>query len=954
MLSYAFKRVIRSWKLFVALLLGTVLAATFFAGINIAADTAARQALDQRLSEVPVDVVVSVGSELKPGQTSDVIGRPSNIIKEAADAIRSVDDVKSVEVTSSFWNEIQLPESNETAYFALTGISNGSHVYDGLTVISGNGSLLENEAYVWADSPEASKLKIGSILQVKFPIWINGHEGEPPSEVTLTLNLTVAGFIQLEGKALSIATGQYYYYSYPFLVTTSTATRRGEYAFSGNLLILSWEKTLAEFLDVLYNSTASYWINTYILAYLDREQLINPWDISGSINRVSAITIRINDKIRAYGLYATNNLENILTGYQFIVSNMRLTFIINAVPVFFVAWYMGMTVSDVSLNLRRREIGLLLTKGFSRSQLLRMFLGEATIIGLLSGGVGVALSLLLNPLFVKLSGSEFSGAAVIGPDTIILVLIFSVGITFLSVFQPARKASSLNAVEALTEYRYVEEVKPYRKKLPWIAFILGTYKIIMFLLGINLATIMMGPMPTANIIVLILLGIWLFFDVYVLTYIGPLLFFWGFTKIFIRGSLKFQELTTKIASFLGDLGSLATRNIQRNPARAASIAFLIALIIGYSIQANGALATEQDYIVRKNYFEVGADVSVYLGSVTNASAIVNEIQNNLSDVISSTAVEYEFWGVSSLTSMSLKAVNPEEWIKTAYYESEWFTGKDVKSAFQSLASDNHTIILERGIAKALELDVEDTITLTFGESSSCRLRVVGFFGIEAPPTFGVRIPEEYLWSQYWSYVPEGLYRELSDNVSASVKLLIKLKAGADGVAAADRIWELESDRSLGVIGVDSVADRLQERQTDISIIGPMNVQRLGVFFAVLAASVGTALVTFVSLKERSKEVSIMSVRGLSFRQLATMLLVENLAVVVFSVLLGAVVGLIIVRGNVAAANTFAYSLVAKRMVFPLDSILTIIACFALVFVSTIIPIIIMARRYVSRLERMVR
>jgi hypothetical protein len=49
--------------LFLALLLGVVLASTFFAGINVVADTAAKQALDQQLSYVPVDIVVESGWE---------------------------------------------------------------------------------------------------------------------------------------------------------------------------------------------------------------------------------------------------------------------------------------------------------------------------------------------------------------------------------------------------------------------------------------------------------------------------------------------------------------------------------------------------------------------------------------------------------------------------------------------------------------------------------------------------------------------------------------------------------------------------------------------------------------------------------------------------------------------------------------------------------------------------
>ncbi len=213
-------------------------------------------------------------------------------------------------------------------------------------------------------------------------------------------------------------------------------------------------------------------------------------------------------------------------------------------------------------------------------------------------------------------------------------------------FQPARRASQLQAVDALREYRYVEEVKPFKQKLPWIALILGTYKITMWLLGINLATLMIGGPPTANIIIMILLGIWIVLDVYVLNYIGPILFAWGLTKILIRGSLKFQELTAKVAKFLGDLSSLATRNVQRNPARAASAAFLIALIMWYSFQATGTYASKRDFTIRQKQFNVGADIGVTLTTLENASQTMNQIENLTG--VSSTVLEYSFEGESTV------------------------------------------------------------------------------------------------------------------------------------------------------------------------------------------------------------------------------------------------------------------------------------------------------------------
>ncbi len=930
MLSYAFKRVVRSWKLFAALLLGAVLASVFFAGVNVGADTAAKQVLSQQLSQVPVDIVVSPSRGLWS----------SNNATEIASKVSEVSGITETEIISRTWG-MEANSSRGDAYFTLVGISDNSRVYDGLNITSGNKSLQANETYVWVDSEDAGNLNLGDSLNFSIEIWTEIM----PNEKNFTLELKVAGFIQLDDKALSIATGNYYYSG----IGTTRVVVQPISEYRSNLLVLDWNKTFAPLLDSLYALSVPYSpINTEVLAYLDRESVISPWDVSGSLENIQEITSQVGNKVAVYGAGAYSYLESVLTAYQMRETQIRLGFIVTALPVFFVAWYMGMTISDVSLNLRRREIGLLLTKGFSRTQLLNMFLGEAILIGVIGGLIGVALSFVLTPFFAVVGGGAFSGATFIAPGTIILTVVFSVILTFLSVFLPARRASRLNVVDALREYRYVEDVKPYRQRWPWIAFLLGSFKIVILLLGVNLANVMISLRP-ANIFIAILMGIVVFLDFYVLNYIGPLLFFLGFTKLFIRGSLKFQALVTRAAKFLGDLGTIATKNVQRNPARSASIAFLIALIIGYSFQVVGTLASNEDFAVREIYLNVGADVSVSLTSPDKVSMVVDEIDKNLTDYIASTSTEYSFsgsppgWG-----SLSLRAVDPETWLDTAYYEREWFTVDDLETAFQTMASDNNTIILDRSVSQ--DLNVGDYIAVTLG-SSVYELRIVGFFGKEQSNTFVMPMEAQYFWSQYWSYVPQGLYSKVSAEVWASAKILIKLKAGVDGETVANQIRALDLD---GVYEVNSVTEQLNERQTNIEIQAPLNVQRLGVVFAVLAVSIGTTLVTFVSLRERSREASLMSVRGLSFKQLVGMLLTENLAVVVFSVLLGTAVGLIWVHGNVAATNSTMQYLMSYRVVFPMGAILTLSACLLLVFASTILPVIIMSRRYVSRVERMVR
>jgi ABC-type antimicrobial peptide transport system permease subunit len=924
MLSYAVKRIVRSLGLFGALLLGIILASTFFAGVNVGADTTARAALNQQLNRVPVDILIYQYGTLAT----------SAVWTQASSKVANIGGITGAEVVSRTTWFGNTTFANYTS-FRMVGLSNASRVYEGLAMKTGASTLGANETYVWTGSKDADKIGLNSILVLNFTYQV--RDGYSLVAFPASVSLKVVGFVELEDTAYAIASGDWYG---PILYQYGADQSRP--VGQDNLLIVSWEKTFAKLSDAFPGSTQ-------ILAYVDRGALINPWDIPGSLQNVRTTTARVNQEVAKYGLSAQNNLEQVLGRYEFDSMTMRVSFFIVAMPVFFVAWYVGSTVSDVSYNLRRREIGLLLTKGFSNGQLFRMFLTESVLIGIVGGLVGVGLGFLLSPLFATFFGGGLGTTPVLSLEVIITAVVFSLIITLLSTFRPSRRASRLSAVDALKEYMYVDEVKPYRQRWPWIAFSLGLYKIIMFLLSIDLFQMLMrGPMPFGNIFVAIVVGIWVFIDHFILTYIGPLLFFWGFTKIFIRGSLKFQELATRAARFLGDLGTLATRNVRRNPARAASLAFLIALIIGYSFQTVGTLASEQDYVIRKVKAEVGADISVQLASVTNVSGAVRTIEN----VSGVAAATLEYWFSASLpsqyTSIQIRAVDPAKWPAIAYSESEWFSGNDVTTAFHQMATNNRTIILEKSTARSLEKTVGDNVTLTF-EGSTRQLAVVGFFGLEISQQSYYTQPYDSS-SAFWSYVPFGFYESLHGSSVPSIRVLVRLDSGANGKSVASAIRNLDKTSY-----VRSLAEEMETYQSDLTLVGSLNIQRIGIIFSVLAASVATSLVTLVSLQERKRETSIMNARGLSFKQLVTMLLAESFAVVVFAAILGIVVGLIVVRGNVAGWNaTPSYSLVAHRMVFPTDALILLSTCLVLVFASTIVPLVLLTKRYVSRTERIVR
>lgn len=104
-----------------------------------------------------------------------------------------------------------------------------------------------------------------------------------------------------------------------------------------------------------------------------------------------------------------------------------------------------MNIMLVSVTERTREIGIRLSVGARESDILMQFLTEAVFLSLIGGIVGILLSLITSSALNQFTGYY----TLIKPEIIFIAFSFSgaVGITF--GFYPARKAASLNPIDAL-------------------------------------------------------------------------------------------------------------------------------------------------------------------------------------------------------------------------------------------------------------------------------------------------------------------------------------------------------------------------------------------------------------------------------------------------------------------------------------------------------------------------
>jgi len=110
----------------------------------------------------------------------------------------------------------------------------------------------------------------------------------------------------------------------------------------------------------------------------------------------------------------------------------------------------------IALLERIQEIGIMKALGASRSDIWKLFLIESVIIGFLGGVSGIAVGLIggqvLNFGINKLA-SSLGGQAVnlfyTPNEFIIIILVFSTVVGFMTGLYPARRASKLNALDAL-------------------------------------------------------------------------------------------------------------------------------------------------------------------------------------------------------------------------------------------------------------------------------------------------------------------------------------------------------------------------------------------------------------------------------------------------------------------------------------------------------------------------
>jgi putative ABC transport system permease protein len=104
-----------------------------------------------------------------------------------------------------------------------------------------------------------------------------------------------------------------------------------------------------------------------------------------------------------------------------------------------------MNILLVSVTERTREIGIRLAIGALERDVLTQFLVEAVVLSAFGGVIGVSFALMVSWLGARALALPW----VVDVKTVLLALLFSAGVGVVFGFFPARRAASLNPIDAL-------------------------------------------------------------------------------------------------------------------------------------------------------------------------------------------------------------------------------------------------------------------------------------------------------------------------------------------------------------------------------------------------------------------------------------------------------------------------------------------------------------------------
>jgi putative ABC transport system permease protein len=513
------------------------------------------------------------------------------------------------------------------------------------------------------------------------------------------------------------------------------------------------------------------------------------------------------------------------------------------ITTFIVAFIIN-NIFQITIGQRLRELALLRAVGASAKQVRRMIVSEAFVLGLIATVLGIVGGIGVSRLIVwafNQAGAGFPDTdTVLQPRTFVAAAVVGIGVTMLSVFVPARRASTIPPVAAMRPELGFDALKKQQLVVGTTVTVIGTALLIVGLF--------VQPGSTA---------LWA-----TLAGVGALTLFLGVASISSTIATPVtRAIGWPIAKLFKVPGALARDNVARAPRRTSSSAS--ALMIGVALVSAAAVfasslratitdildnAITADYIVTDpNFFGLSPAVADGLAALPELEA-VTPIRG--------------FGAQVDGDSKAFGAINPDAFEK--------LVDPDLQDG-EIVGLGLNEVLIHTDPASDLDKGIGDTIDVLWQNGDAATLTVAGIY---ADATFG-----------NWLISLDTL-EAVTDAPARDFFIIAKLAEGVSPEAGDLAVTAATAEFPQADVQTNAEFRESQEDQINQLLIIITVLLLLSIIIAVLGIAITLALGVF----ERTREIGLLRAVGMNRRQLRRSVRWEAVIVSTFGAFVGIVLG----------------------------------------------------------------
>jgi putative ABC transport system permease protein len=531
------------------------------------------------------------------------------------------------------------------------------------------------------------------------------------------------------------------------------------------------------------------------------------------------------------------------------VSNLRSALVGFAAVGVVVGSFIIFNTFAILVAQRTRELGMLRAVGASRLQVLGSVVGEAAIIGAVAAGIGLVAGIGLSRLLLRLVGFTQIGLGAPEADAVVLGRTIVVGVlvglivTVGSAIIPALRAARTSPVAAINEQSRVGTAPLRRRGL------LGVLVAVAGLITLGLG-LQIDPAELVQRVQVVA--------------VGALLAFFGVVMLVATFARPMSRAIGWVLSRRGVTGRLAQGNAMRNPRRTAATSS--ALVVGLSLVCLVAIvaASVKSSIRSGVQNGVRADYVLSAEGLTGFSPQVSLRVASLPAVQATTGLRLGRVRIGNRQQV-LMAVDPNALDRVLDLDIR-------EGSAQGLAFDG--MLIAEDEAEHYGVRPGDKLALTYPLTGPKEVPIVGVYA-RKQFTGGYPVPLGIL-----SIATEE--RNFGGTQQDSL-VYVRAKPGQSG-AARDQI-KLAVGADFPNVKINSRAEfqNRQEGTVDQFVAGLVALLVLSEIIAVL----GIINTLLLSVYERTRELGLLRIVGMSRTQVRRMVRGESIIIAV----IGGVVGL---------------------------------------------------------------